>query len=115
MDNTRRKIGIQSLVYSRTFYLDTLPPTGTLRINGDALDTVATKVKLNLNVIESGSGISSVSLSNDGLKYSLPFSITSTIEWDLSRGVGTKIVYAKLLDYAGNQATLSDTIHLVSR
>lgn len=95
---------------------DTTPPTGTIKINNDTAYTNSTSVTLNLSATDSGSGMGNgaqMQFSNDGTTYSTAETYATTKTWTLTSGDGTKTVYVKYKDAAGNWSTpISDTIIL---
>lgn len=95
---------------------DTTPPTGTIKINNDAAYTKSTSVTLNLSATDSGSGMGTgaqMQFSNDDTTYSTAEAYATTKSWTLTSGDGTKTVYVKYKDVAGNwSSAFSDTILL---
>jgi hypothetical protein len=92
---------------------DTTPPTGTIIINsGDAV-TYDLSVTLTLTCNDNV-GCSQMQFSNDNVTYSTPEEFATTKLWTLLPGNGTKTVYAKFGDPAGNWSIpYSDTIDLI--
>ena len=98
-----------------TIVLDTQAPTGTITINGGATYTNGINVTLTLTCNDVLSGCSQMQFSNDNSTYSDPEAYAATKSWTLTPGSGTRYVYAKFLDAAGNPSNpLSDTIILNS-
>ena len=97
---------------------DNTPPTGTIKINNDAQYTKTTSVTLNLSATDSGSGMgpgAEMRFSNDNLTWSTPEAYATTKIWNLTSGDGSKTVYVKYKDVAGNWSTaFQDTIILDS-
>ncbi len=94
---------------------DTTPPTGTIKINNDNQYTNSTSVTLTLSAQDNtgGSGLSQMQFSNNGTTYSTPKAYATTKSWTLTSGDGTKTVYVKYKDVAGNWSSpVSDTIVL---
>lgn len=95
---------------------DTTPPTGTIKINNDSQYTTSTSATLSLSATDSGSGMGSGSqmqFSNDNTSWSTPEAYATTKAWTLSSGNGTKTVYVKFKDVAGNWSSpVSDSITL---
>ncbi|MCK4757538.1 MAG: Ig-like domain-containing protein, partial [Thermoplasmata archaeon] len=90
--------------------LDTGSPTGlSMVIDGGATYTTDLSVDLELLAIDG----TEMSFSNDGIIWSTwePYGTTKT-GWLLMDGDGTKIVYFKCRDSAGNEALTSDSIIL---
>jgi hypothetical protein len=95
--------------------LEAIPPTGTIKINNDAQYTNSTTVTLNLSASDNagGSGLSQMQFSNDNSNWSTPETYSTTKTWLLISGDGTKTVYVKFSDKAGNWSeAFSDTIIL---
>jgi len=94
---------------------DTTPPTGTIKINNDSQYTKSTTVTLTLSAEDNpgGSGLSQMQFSNDGVTWSTLETYSTTKTWTLDSTEGTKTVYVKYKDVAGNwSAGFSDTITL---
>jgi len=96
--------------------VDTAPPAGTITINAGAEYTNAALVTLTLSAQDSGSGMGTgarMQFSGDNLSWSAPESYTVSKFRTLAPGEGTKTVYVKYMDAAGNWSTaVSDTIIL---
>ncbi|BEH09276.1 hypothetical protein GSUET_08880 [Geobacter sulfurreducens subsp. ethanolicus] len=102
--------GNWSTAVSDTIILETTAPTGTISINGGATTTSTTSVTLNLTCSDA-TGCSQVQLSNDNMTWNPADAYTSTKSWILSAGVGTKNVYVKFKDNAGNWSNpINDSI-----
>ncbi|MEK9148764.1 MAG: hypothetical protein AAB267_01815, partial [Candidatus Desantisbacteria bacterium] len=94
---------------------DTIPPTGTIKINNDNQYTKSTTVTLALSAQDNtgGSGLSQMQFSNDGLSWSAPESYSTTKTWNIDAIEGTKTVYVRYKDIAGNWSeSFSDAITL---
>ncbi len=102
--------------YTASILLDTIAPTGKMRINGDAPTTTNPVVTLSFQMTESGSGLGSgaqTMISNNNKVWTTYMGYASTKPWTLSAGYGMKTVYTKVKDGAGNSsAVMSDTIYL---
>ncbi len=94
--------GNWSSAFSSTIILDTASPTGTITINNGNQYTNATSITLTLNANDSGSGLSQMQFSNDGITWLIPETYTITKTWTLTTGDGTKTIYVKFSDAAGN-------------
>lgn len=95
--------------------LDTVVPTGSIVINGDATYTTSPVVTLTLSYFDDTSGVLQVRYSNDGFTWTSWLPPTTTKAWTLSAGDGTKTVYYQIQDNAGwVSATYIDTIILDS-
>jgi hypothetical protein len=102
--------GNWSTVYSDTIVFDTTLPTGTITINSGAAYTNSTSVTLSLSCSDAN-GCSQMRFSNNNVTYSTPESYATTKTWTLTTGTGTKTVYAKFKDNAGNWSNpFTDTI-----
>jgi hypothetical protein len=109
--------GMVSSTYSDTIVLDTTPPIGTITINGGNASTASTTVTLSLYYADSGSGVSEVRYSNDGVwdteAWETPI---LTKSWTLISGEGTKTVYCQIKDNVEQVSlTYSDTILIESQ
>jgi M6 family metalloprotease-like protein len=80
--------------------VDTTPPVGSVAINYGSSFTKSRDVTLNLSGVDT-SGISLMGLSNDNLTF-IQSLFASSVPWTLTIGDGTKIVYARFKDGAGN-------------
>ncbi|MEM3397385.1 MAG: kelch repeat-containing protein [Thermoplasmata archaeon] len=94
------------------FTIDTTPPSGTITINSGAQYTNTIAVSLSLTYTDAGTGVSKMCFSNDGVVWSAWEAPVAQKGWTLDAGDGTKYVYMKLLDNAGNAFICSDTIVL---
>jgi len=98
---------------SDTITLDTTPPTGTISINNGDGYTGSTSVTLTLSASDSGSGVSKMQFSNDGVVWSSEEDYATSKSWTLTAGDGTKTVYVQYKDNLGNwSGSISDTITL---
>ncbi|MDF1563163.1 MAG: carboxypeptidase regulatory-like domain-containing protein [Deltaproteobacteria bacterium] len=91
--------------------VDTLPPTGTLAINGVDTHTDTNTVTL---TVSASADASSIAIANESLDCSTASygGISSPLAWTLGLGEGTRRVVACLKDGAGNVASLQDEIIL---
>jgi hypothetical protein len=87
-----------------SFMFDDTPPTQTVSINDEAVYTNLTSVELSLSSFDSGSGVSQMAFSNNGVDWSAWEPIKSTKAFNLTGGDGSKIIYYKAQDRAGNTA-----------
>ena len=89
---------------------DAIPPAGTLSIAG--VLTKSTDVTLATAASDPGSGVSQVALSNDGTTWTTR-AYAATQAWTLPAADGTRTVFAKWKDVAGNWSEVAtDTIVL---
>jgi hypothetical protein len=106
--------GNWSAVKSDSIILDSVAPTGEVSIAGGAINTKTTNVTLRVAATDVGSGLSQVQLSNDGSTWSTR-AYAASLNWALLPTNGTRTVYARWKDIAGNwSAVKSDTIALDS-
>ena len=94
--------------------LDTVPPTGAVTINGNALTTKSIYVTLNLTASDATSGVARMLLSNEASSgyVEKPFSAVREL-WLLNAIRGPQTVYVKFVDRAGNMSgPISDLIDL---
>ena len=94
--------------------LDTIPPTGTILINGGAAYTNATAVTLALSASDTGSGVADMRFSNNDADWSGWEPYAASKAWTLEPGDGLKTVHVQYRDHAGNVSTdpINDTITL---
>jgi hypothetical protein len=92
---------------------DTVPPTGTVTINGGAGYTRTASSTLTLTCTDNVK-CTQMQFSNDfGTTWSTAATYTTTKAWTLTSGAGVKTVYARFKDAASNlSAVVSDTITL---
>ncbi|MHB1355219.1 MAG: kelch repeat-containing protein [Anaerolineae bacterium] len=101
------------LDYDATTIVDNEGPVGTVMISGGTDWITSTEVSLSLTAIDATSGVSQMSVSNDGSDWSEWQAFTDTITWSVTSGDGDKIVYVRYQDAVGNIASgVSDTITL---
>jgi len=86
----------------QTILTDTIPPTGTNRINNDATFTTNPVVTLTLSAADNSGVVTSMRFSNAGTNWSdwEPFGPSKT--WTLSAGNRSKLVSAQFRDSASN-------------
>ena len=95
---------------------DIQPPTGSIKINKNALTTDSSNVILDLLATDTGSGVAQMKFSNDNLTWSTPELYKTTKKWILSSGSGAKKVYVKFKDNSENWSTAySDSITLTNQ
>jgi len=92
--------------------IDSTKPTATVQINNDNNYTNNKTVTLTLTASDNLSGVFQIAFSNDGVTYSAPETFSTTKTWDLTDTDGTKTVYVKVTDRAGNEYITSDLIIL---
>ncbi|MCX5668413.1 MAG: putative Ig domain-containing protein, partial [Candidatus Omnitrophica bacterium] len=105
--------GNWSGVFSTSILLDTISPTGAIKINNGAATATSLNTTLNLSAADGLSGVYQMQFSNDSTTWSAPEAYAVTKSWALPSGDGTKTVYARFQDKAGNWSTVySDSIIL---
>lgn len=111
----RDNAGNISGTFSDTIVLDTVTPTGTIEVTTeDGLSKTAdTSVVLTLTGSDDRSGLAGIQLSNNGTSWTELEALSSPRDWELSTGAGTKTVYLKLIDNAGNEYITTGEIYLV--
>jgi probable HAF family extracellular repeat protein len=99
---------------SRSWFVDTVVPKGTISIKGGAASTSSRSVTLWLTASDPSpaSGVASMRFRNGGTTtWSSWFDYSTSHSWTLTAGAGTKTVYVQYQDRAGNNsAAASDTI-----
>lgn len=96
---------------------DTVPPQGSIQINNNTDEyTKSNLVNLQLKATDAGSGMgqgSQMQFSNNSISWSTPENYASAKAWSLISGNGTRKVYVKFKDKAGNWSQVySDSIIL---
>ena len=105
--------GLVNGTESSSIILDTMPPTGSILINGGAASTSSTSVTLALSYTDALSGVSQVRYSNDGASWTAWETSATSKPWTLTPGEGTKTVYYQIKDNAGLTSTAyTDTVNL---
>jgi len=95
-----------------TFIADTLPPLGSITINGGEEITYSAYVNINVDVKDETSGIKYIYLSNDGIfdtELTTPYSYKPLITGWLLKDPDTdadKEVFAMFEDYVGNRSSI---------
>jgi hypothetical protein len=85
-------------------FVDDVPPTGTVSINGGAPATNLAAIMLSLTCADAGSGCAQAEISNYS-DFSSPMIVSmgssTNLSWTLSGADGAKIVYVRYYDAAG--------------
>lgn len=92
-------------MFNGTFFTrrgDSVPPMGSIRLNGGAPTTTNTRVDVQMNVKGNSNGRLEYQLSNDGRTWGGWATVEPVVQWDLAPGNGLKIVYARFRDESGN-------------
>jgi len=84
---------------------DTTAPTGTVTINSAAARTNSPNVTLALAATDNSGSVAQMQLSNNGTTFNAPEPYATSKSWTLTTGDGTKTVYVKFSDAAGNWST----------
>ena len=112
----RDSAGNWSTPVSDTIELDATAPSGTVVINGGDAETETSTVTLDLTRDDgAGSGVVSVLISNSAdFAGATATAYADSKPWTLAAGGGTKTVYVKFVDAAGNisASAVSDTINM---
>ncbi|MEW5744393.1 MAG: chitobiase/beta-hexosaminidase C-terminal domain-containing protein [Nitrospirota bacterium] len=93
--------GGRESIRSQTYIMDTAPPTGGITINGGAALTNSISVTLSLTCTDDN-GCAHMKFSTDNAVWSSAEAYSTGKAWQLSSGDGTKSVYVKYQDMAGN-------------
>jgi hypothetical protein len=103
--------GHESEVYSATILLDTLPPTGSVDIDGGAIYTRNTTVTLTINATDP-IGVQSMMVSNTSSMTGAQWvNFARTIQLNIPSGNGARSAYVKFRDVGGHvSAAFSDSI-----
>jgi len=108
--------GLESSPFSESIIVDTEPPvlTGLSILRGWA-ETSSRDIFVDLSTSDTGSGIESVKFSNTSPTVADGIWVASAgrLDWQLTSGAGLKTVYAKVIDFAGNESNVAfDTVIL---
>lgn len=95
---------------------DTIPPTGSVSINGNAATTSSVNVTLALSASDTGgASVGAMQFSNDNVTWSDWEPYATSKDWVLEAVDGLKTVYVRYRDTAGNvSSAYSDTITLTT-
>jgi alpha-tubulin suppressor-like RCC1 family protein len=104
----RDTVGNISIAYRGTIILDTLAPTGSVSLNNGDASTSQTAVTASLNSSDGGSGVTQMQLSWDNITWQAweVYAVTKSVI--ASGGVGTKTLYVRFRDLAGNVSTVAN-------
>ncbi len=111
----RDTAGNISTAYRGTIILDTLAPTGSVSLNSGDTSASSPAMTATISATDGGSGVSSMQLSWDNITWQAweAYAITKSVT--ASSDVGTKTLYIRFKDLAGNiSAVANDSITLVS-
>ncbi len=96
----------RSVVYSDYIIVDSVAPTGSIKINNGAPTTVSTAVTLSLTSADAGSGVQYMRFSNDGATWSAWEPVATSKAWVLAGPVGYNTVRVQYRDAAGNRSAV---------
>lgn len=82
--------------------VDNTPPEGIISVNNYAVHTNSVEVTLTLSATDNLSGVDKMKFSNDGSNWSDPEDYATSKTWTLTGGDGTKTIYVRFKDIAGN-------------
>ncbi len=109
------KAGNKSAVYSDYIRLDTVPPTGTIIINGGASTTTSLNVSLGLTWADVGGGVTRMRFSDNGSTWTAWEGIKHTKARTLPAGLGYHTVRVQFTDVAENYSLVyNDYIKVVA-
>ncbi|MFA5101485.1 MAG: hypothetical protein WC547_11425, partial [Candidatus Omnitrophota bacterium] len=97
---------------SAVIQLDSIFPAGTVSIAGGGEYTNSKQTVISLAVADTGSGLTEMRFSSNGILWSAWESYNLLKNYTLSAGDGVKTAYAQVKDLAGNISQLSDTVVL---
>lgn len=107
------KAGNISDDYSDSIVLDTVAPTGSISINSGAIYATSKSIVLTNAGSDATSGVNDMCFSENGTSYTSWESFNTQKLWTLSGADGTRSMYIKLKDKAGNTSgPFSDSIIL---
>ncbi len=93
---------------------DTTPPTGTIVIAAGAATTPVKNVTLTLSASDTDSTVTEMKFSNDSVNWSNAELYSTSKNWILTDGTGSKTVYVQFKDSADNwSSSYNDSIELV--
>ena len=101
-----------STVTSASITYDKTSPAGTLAVNNGQPYTKTANVILNAANMDASGISANMELKNENSSNYSAFTYDSAKEWILSSGDGTKTVFSRIYDNAGNYLSISDTIIL---
>ena len=80
---------------------DPTPPAASLHLANGVAEVNSTTVQLLLAGFDDLSGVTEMSLSNDGVNWSAPAPIQTQVAWEIPAGDGPKTVWAKVMNGVG--------------
>ncbi len=111
----RDSLGNVSPVFSDSIILDSIAPTGSVSINaGAATKALSAAATLTISATDAGSGVAQMQYSLDNVTWNAWQAYATTLPVTLLPGTGTRYVYLRFRDVAGNTSlTYIDTISVV--
>lgn len=98
-----------------TFFIDTIPPEGSMSINDGAALAASSKVRISLFATDASTGVKDVRFKNADEDCWGDFdTFTNEKFWDLSKSDGVKRVFVQFRDFADNVSEVCDC-EIVSR
>ncbi|MBC7219569.1 MAG: PGF-pre-PGF domain-containing protein, partial [Hadesarchaea archaeon] len=96
--------------------VDTVPPSiVAVVINNNEPSTTSTSVTITVLAVDSTSGVAQMQFSNDGVSWTEWEAFSTTRQYLLQPGIGTRTVYVRVRDNAGLvSAIASDSIELIA-
>jgi hypothetical protein len=108
----RDNAGLSSTAATDSITVDTAPPVFSSFTVGSGSYTNSTSVTLYCSVTDSGSGMDTMSFSNNGTTWT-PYTYAATCPWSIPSGDGVHTVWARFTDKSGKTTTSQlDTIIL---
>ncbi len=92
---------------------DTTPPTGGIVINNEEGMTKNRVVSVSIVVTDTQSGLDTMEFSENASTWSPKYPYAPLTNWTLSNGTGSKTLYCRVTDKAGNSAVFSSSIELL--
>ena len=99
-----RNAALDVTTASDTITLDQTPPAGSVVIADGATAVNYNPIELAVSATDDTSGVASMRFSNDGTAWSDPETYATPSNWWLTAGEGTKTVFVKFTDNAGNES-----------
>ncbi|MGV2882372.1 hypothetical protein [Paenibacillus taichungensis] len=90
--------------------MDKVAPTGSITINEGAAYTASLQVTLGFTLGAGVDDVKLIQLSNDNVTWSAEETYNASMSYTLTAGDGSKSVYVRLIDRAGNVGSAQDSI-----
>jgi parallel beta-helix repeat protein len=104
--------GLVSVAYSGMIILDTVPPSGSIKVAEGSVYTNTFSVTLTLSATDETSGVAQMCFSNDNVTWSSWETYAESKLWLLQGEDGAKTVYVQFRDNAGLMSMCLDSIIL---